>query len=132
MIPVPSRGSARRRRGADLVLELARAAARHARAEGFDVQVVRALLLCRPVADQAGLDRASRIRNLEGALRVRPAAQSMIVGRPCLIVDDVITTGATAREALRALADAGGVPVGIATACATPLRRGLSGTAHLD
>jgi predicted amidophosphoribosyltransferase len=132
LVPVPSRHSARCRRGGDLVRQITCTAARIIRARGVQVRVVPALHFCRPAVDQAGLGRKARAGNLVGALRTRATARALVAGQRCVIVDDVITTGATVREASRALAEARGVTVGIVATCATPLRRGLSGIAHLD
>ena len=126
LVPVPSSRGARRRRGADLVLRLALRAAVRVRAAGAPVRVLPALRLRRAVADQAGLGRSRRACNVAGAMGLRAGGRGAVAGRRCVVVDDIVTTGATAREALRVLADGGGVPIGVAVCCATPLHRGLS------
>jgi predicted amidophosphoribosyltransferase len=131
LVPVPSSRRARSERGADLVRRLAVAAARRVRAAGVPVRVLPALGLARSVADQAGLDRSARARNVADAMRVRAGAARVVRGLPAIVVDDVLTTGATAREAVRALMAAGSLPLGVAVPCATPLHRGLSDAAHL-
>ena len=131
LVPVPSSRAARRRRGEQLVTRLALGAARHVRRAGGEVAVLPALRLVRRVEDQAGLGRARRGANLDHALAVRPGAVAATVSRRCVVVDDVLTTGVTVREACRALEAVGAVPLGIATCCATPLRRWLSGEADL-
>jgi ComF family protein len=78
-------------------------------AEQLARHVARSLKVpCRPLLrkirdteDQAGLSREARARNLQGAFAGRPAE-----GR-VLLVDDIITTGATANECARALRAAG-------------------------
>ncbi|WP_415840137.1 phosphoribosyltransferase family protein, partial [Nocardiopsis gilva] len=71
------------------------------------VRPVPALLHRRRVADQVGLDRSRRRANLEGALAVRPRAVRSLTGPAVVVVDDVVTTGATLAEATRALRAAG-------------------------
>jgi predicted amidophosphoribosyltransferase len=126
IVPVPSSRSAQRRRGEHLVGNLALLAARQVRARGFGVRVVSALRLARPVLDQSGLGRRGRAENLAEAFGVRSWAAAGLPGRRCVVVDDVVTTGVTIREACRALEAAGAVPVGAAASCATPLAGGLS------
>lgn len=129
LVPVPSSPAVVRARGHDPLDRVARATARRLRAPGVGV-AVRPLLRQRgAVVDQAGLDLDGRRRNREGSLGVRPAARDRLArgraGRPLVVVvvDDVLTTGATAREAQRAL-EAGGVPVrGVAVLAATRRRR---------
>ena len=70
----------------------------------------------RPTRPQARLDPAARRRNLDGAFRV--ARPEWIEGRSVLLVDDVITTGATFESALRVLGRAGARASGIALAWA--------------
>ena len=60
---------------------------------------------------QVGLTRAQRAENLEGAFRCRPGAPAQ--GRRVVLVDDVLTTGATANAAARALLKAGAKAVDV-------------------
>ena len=121
LTPVPSRTAVVRRRGHDPLLRVARAAAARLRAQGTPATVSRLLVAGGVVQDQAGLGAAERAVNLAGTMRsVRPRT----VRRPgvLVVVDDVLTTGATAREAQRALEEAGVPVLGIATVAATRRR----------
>jgi predicted amidophosphoribosyltransferase len=93
-------------------MRLARAAATE-----LGVGARRLLEPARTVADQSGLTTRERAENLAGALRAvgRP-------GLPVVIVDDVMTTGATLVEAARALAAQGHQVVGAAVLAATKRR----------
>ncbi len=120
IVPVPTSRRSRRRRGADLVDDVARAAARLLGEVGVDAVVVQALAYARQTRDQAGLGAAARHANLDGALTARRRTGSS--PRRVVVVDDVLTTGATTREAVRALTAAGRRPVGIAVVASTPRR----------
>ncbi|MGB7819090.1 MAG: phosphoribosyltransferase family protein, partial [Ornithinibacter sp.] len=85
--------------------------------------VAPALRHVRAVADQSGLGREERARNLNRALSVDPAWRDVIAGVPCLLVDDVVTTGATLCEAARAIRAEGASAVVAVTVAATPSRR---------
>lgn len=69
---------------------------------------------------QKGLDRGDRARRVRGSMRVRRGRFAReLRGRPCVIVDDVLTTGATVAEAARALRAAGAVVRGAVVVAAT-------------
>lgn len=65
----------------------------------------------RPTRRQATLPRAERLKNLSGAFRVKPP--DAIAGKRILLIDDVLTTGATLHAAARALLDAGAAEVNV-------------------
>jgi len=74
-----------------------------------------ALLRRRRTPSQGGLGRAGRQRNVAGAFRVHPRHRGAIEGRAVLLVDDVLTTGATAESCARALLAAGAAAVDVVT-----------------
>ncbi len=74
-----------------------------------------------PTGRQVGLTALERRRNVDRAFAVRPQMSALCEGRCLLLVDDVLTTGATLDAAARALAGAGAGPVfGLAAARALP------------
>lgn len=114
VVPVPSSRAAVRARGQDHARRLAVAAA-----HGVPGARARSLLVAtRAVADQSGLTTAGRTSNLSGALRAR----RRLGGVPVVLVDDVVTTGATLAEAARALRAAGADVRGCAVVAATRRR----------
>ncbi len=126
LVPVPSRGPVVRERGHDPMLRTSRHAAGLLRRWGRPVVVERLLRSVAPVQDQAGLHASDRATNLAGSMCCRSAWH---VRRPApvpaaryVVADDVITTGATAREAQRALEERGLAVAGIAPVAATRRR----------
>lgn len=71
------------------------------------------LLRVKRTAPQVGLSRNQRGLNLQGAFRVPPEARARLKGKRVLLVDDVITTGATANAAARILLRAGASAVDV-------------------
>jgi ComF family protein len=66
-------------------------------------------------AQQVGLSRAQRAENIQGAFRVPLTGKAAIAGRKLVLVDDVLTTGATAEGCARALLRAGAASVDVLT-----------------
>jgi predicted amidophosphoribosyltransferase len=127
LVPVPSRPSTVRQRGYDATAAVVRAAAARLSSGGVESRC-RGLLRTRPgLADQSGLSATARSVNLAGALRVHPPALRRLArsGRAhhVVVCDDVLTTGATAAEAQRALRAVGLPPLAVVTVAATVKRR---------
>lgn len=126
LVPAPSRRAAVRARGHDPTLRLARQAAAQLRRSGRPATVAPVLRVSGRVVDQAGLDAAGRAANLAGGLAVPTRLVPVVRGRRVVLVDDVVTTGATLAEAARALRAAGADVVAAATVAATARRTSSS------
>ncbi|MFE6407502.1 ComF family protein [Streptomyces sp. NPDC057837] len=116
LVPVPSGRRAVRARGHDPARRIALAAAADLRRSGLPARVLGVLRQRRPVADQSGLNFRQRLDNLVGALTVAPGGARLLSAGPVVLVDDVLTTGASLAEAARALraaADGPGGPHGL-------------------
>ena len=109
----------RRQRGFNQAELLARSLVRCLRRNGLDFRLQAGLLeRCRATDSQAGLSPAGRRRNLQAAFAVPGALNGAqpLLGRDLLLVDDIYTTGATARAASSALRRAGAREIWVATA----------------
>ncbi|MCW2517349.1 MAG: putative amidophosphoribosyltransferase [Mycobacterium sp.] len=96
LVPAPTRGAAARRRGGDPVTAIARNAA----VPG--TVVVPALRMRAFTRDSVGLSPAQRERNIAGRVRLRRRVAGEV-----MLLDDVVTTGATGSESVRVLQTAG-------------------------
>ena len=104
LVPVPSARRAVRARGHDPARRIALAAAAELRRTGTPARVLAVLRQRRVVADQSGLTARQRLENLAGALEVVPGGARLLAeGGRAVLVDDVMTTGASLAEAARAL-----------------------------
>ena len=106
LVPAPSRRAAARARGGDHVARLARALAAAPAATRPPIRVAQVLALARRTRDSVGLDAAERAANLAGALRVRHAVLPP-PGSRVVLLDDIVTTGATLRACRDTLAAVG-------------------------
>lgn len=110
LIAIPGTRSAYRRRGFSPVPLLARRARLP--------RLARVLYRVRRTSRQKTLSSAGRELNMRDSL----AARDDLTGRRFLVIDDVVTTGSTVSEAIRALRAGGGEVVGVATIAFTPKR----------
>jgi predicted amidophosphoribosyltransferase len=115
LIPIPSRKSAVRLRGREFIAEIAVDGART-----FNIPIATPLIHNRRIRDQTGLHLEERWNNVEGAFVVE--REHGLHGN-VLLIDDLVTTGATLCEAARTLRYAGIKVIGAVTAAlAQPLR----------
>ncbi len=111
VVAVPGTRAAYRRRGYDPVrLLISRAG----------LGASRVFAAARPHRSQKQLGAGERDRNLRGTFRLRRS----VAGHRILLIDDVVTTGATLREAARVLREGGAEVVGGAVVASTPRRDG--------
>nr|WP_308408236.1 ComF family protein [Streptomyces sp. A108] len=114
LVPVPSARRAVRTRGHDPARRIALAAAGELRRTGTSARALAVLRQRHAVADQSGLDARQRLVNLTGALAVvRGGGRLLCGGGPVVLVDDLMTTGASLAEAARAVRAATAVGEGV-------------------
>ncbi|MCX6448157.1 MAG: hypothetical protein NTV18_03315 [Actinobacteria bacterium] len=113
LVPIPSRRSATRKRGRDFMQEISGSVAKNESIKSLQI-----LQHQRAVRDQSQLNSQQRSRNIAGAFstsfNLAEVRDSGNIG-PLIIVDDLVTTGATLAEAIRALRTAGFPVLGAVT-----------------
>ena len=112
LVPVPLHKTKHRLRGFNQAEEIARVVRSLTR---LDLEA-HALVRRRATVSQTGMTPLQRRDNVRGAFVVRPRAKLALAGRNVILVDDVMTTGATAHECARVLLRAGAARVWVATA----------------
>jgi predicted amidophosphoribosyltransferase len=120
LVPVPSSRPAVRARGHDPLARVARECRIALRRAGVVADVLPLLRVARAVQDQAGLSAGERSDNLQFAFEARRGHRTR--GLSVVVLDDIMTTGATAAEASRALSSAGATVLGVAVVAATERR----------
>ncbi|WP_174302268.1 ComF family protein [Cellulomonas fimi] len=131
LVAVPSAAAARRRRGAWVVDDLARGVARALAPTRRDVLRVPALRRRGRARDQVGLGVRDRGRNLEGRVVATRRGRRTLPGATVLLLDDVLTTGASLAASAAAVRAAGGRVAGALTLASTPAP-GTSSVAGAD
>ena len=105
LVPAPSRPENFSKRGFHPTLLLAKAiAAKHP-----GLRVLNCLRFSRSVLDQVGLSSEQRLANLSMSMSLNQS----VLGRVCYLLDDVVTTGATALESKRVLSLGGATVAGV-------------------
>ena len=117
LVPVPSSPASVRQRGFDHTATLAGWVARRA---GLRWSPILRRVAAAP--DQMTLGADSRLAAQDHTMRARPGS------RPVIVIDDVLTTGATAAEAVRALRAGGHLVLGVAAIADTPRGRHAAGS----
>ncbi|MDB5931183.1 MAG: hypothetical protein JWR60_2890 [Polaromonas sp.] len=105
IVPLPLSAQRLQTRGFNQAWELASALASESQSRGH--ADARLLLRPRHTLPQSKLGRAARLANVKGAFQVDPLRASGLQGRRVLLVDDVMTSGASIFSAAQALRDAG-------------------------
>jgi len=116
LVPVPLHRWRLLRRGYNQSALLARYVARSAKKP----LCLDALTRLRPTASLGGLSAQERASVMADVIAAKPARRTHIHGRRVLLIDDVLTSGATAGACTRALLDAGAASIDVLVACRVP------------
>lgn len=117
LVPIPTSTKPYRRRGIDPIQQLALQTCLQMQSLNKKISVAPILEVRKLLRDQTGLTNLERLSNLAGAFQVKPQVKSD--SRPIIVIDDVVATGSTLREAVRALRERNLTVIGAASACFT-------------
>ena len=114
LVPIPSSKRSSRIRGRSFMVDIVRQISNQT-----GIAMLDCLALTGKTTDQTGLNRQQRLENMKGSMSIKAVARGELI-----LIDDVITTGATLKEAARALNSQGFyAQISAITACvAQPLR----------
>jgi ComF family protein len=116
LIPIPSSKASDKRRGYQHMVLLARLVSKRITVDhGVECSVAPVLVPARKVADQSGLNAAARLANMRGAFELKAGVD--LRGAGIILIDDLVTTGSTMGEALRALKMGRYEPDALLSAC---------------
>ena len=115
LVTIPSSPSSIRKRGLDHINILSKKVIASYISSEIKINNLPILKISKKIQDQSKLNKAQRLQNMSGAYQaIKPKSST----KNLIIVDDLITTGASIQEAVRALSEINLRPVAIITACA--------------
>ena len=115
LVSIPSSPAAIRKRGRNHIQELAIEIIKISRFHGISLINLPILKISKKIKDQSNLNKEQRLLNLSGAYLALSSESSF---NNLIVIDDLITTGASIQEGIRALSELNLCPVAIITACA--------------
>ena len=120
LVPIPTSWKPYRRRGLNPILELALRTCHQMKSSNQEINIAQILEVRKSLQDQTGLNNLERLRNLAGAFQVKSQIdRDSYESRPLIVIDDVVASGSTLREAVRALKERNLTVIGAASACFT-------------
>ena len=115
LVGIPSSSASIRKRGRNHINDLANEVVKISKTNGISVINLPILKISKKVKDQSNLNKLQRMQNMSGAYLANHSESSF---KNLIIIDDLITTGASIQEGIRALSVINLRPVAIITACA--------------
>jgi predicted amidophosphoribosyltransferase len=115
IVTIPSSGRSIMKRGRNYIDEVCIEVIKLLRSSSIHAFNTPVLNHARKVKDQSNLNKIQRFNNLENAYSLKDQS---LVGGTCILMDDLITTGSSISEAIRALSEGKITILGVVTACA--------------